>query len=272
MKQRYALSTVLLNGLSLEAAIEKIVGAGFERVELKGDAGHLDNWIAHPAEARRALEAAGITVTTVHSPAAGCNNGSLDEAARLASVEAAAASFFQAAEVGAEAVICHPNVPQPPFTEETFEPIWTRSRKSFVALAERAEAASIKMAVENLPARGQPRPGSRISHILAMIEGLGDHVGICLDAGHSNANGMSAAEEVLEAGEKLFALHIQDNDGQGQDQHLLPGRGTTDWEAFLDALERIGFEGPRTFEVARGDEMDVLLAGLSVLRQEWEAR
>ena len=268
----YGIATAPVNGVPFDEAIARIAGAGFRQVELWGDEQHLDHWIARPAGMRRALESMGIAAPSVHSPKAGWNNGAADKATRLASVEATATCFRQAAEIGAQVVICHPNQPIVPFTEEEFEANWARSRDSLAILAERARAVGVRMAVENLPARGDPRPGATIADVLKMIQGLGDHVGICLDAGHSNANGQSAAEEALVAGDKLFALHIQDNDGGGQDQHLVPGRGTTDWNAFLDALDEMAFKGVRTFEVLLGADADTLLQELAMLRREWEAR
>ena len=268
----YAISTALFGDGPLDEAIRKTVGAGFREVELGGREGHLGNWIADPVVMRRTLEFAGIVARAVHSPSAGWDNGATDTIARHASIEVAAACFLHAAGAGAEIVICHPNKPSDPFRDDEFETNLARSRESLAALAERARRAGVRMAVENLPARGQPRPGARVADVLRMIEGLGDNVGICLDAGHSNANGLSAAEEVLEAGEKLIALHIQDNDGGGEDQHLLPGLGTTDWDAFLSALDANGFAGLRTFEVLKGADADALLEEIARLRREWVAR
>ena len=127
----------------------------------------------------------------------------------------------------------------------------------------------LRVALENLPSRHTPRPGSAMVDILQLIDGLGGHVGVCLDAGHSNANGYSAAEDARLAGDRLWALHIQDNDGGGDDQHLVPGEGTTDWTAFLEALEDIGFRGPRTFEVAAADDVPSTLATLSAIARQW---
>lgn len=268
----YAISTALFRGWSVDETIPRLVEAGFHEVELSGGDPYMGNPLVDPAKTRRLFNDAGIAIRVIHSPSAGWDNGASDEAARLASIEVVAKSFLEAAEVGAEIVVCHPNKPSDPFTQENYAENLARSRDSMAVLAERAKAAGVKMAVENLPSRGVPRPGMAIVEVLKMIEGLGDHVGICLDAGHSNANGISAAKEVLDAGDRLFALHIQDNDGSGEDQHLLPGRGTTDWKAFLDALDEINFDGVRTFEVMRGDEIEVILDLLSELRQEWQAR
>ena len=73
-------------------------------------------------------------------------------------------------------------------------------------------------------------------------------------------------------GALLLALHLQDNDGLGEDQHLLPGDGTTDWGALLRALNEMRFAGLLTFEVAGGDAPCETLATLAALREEWKAR
>jgi sugar phosphate isomerase/epimerase len=167
-------------------------------------------------------------------------------------------------------VICHPNnYASDPFSADGFGASWQRTRESLAWLAEMAQRAGVRMAVENLPSRGLPRPGARVCDVLRMIEGLGAHVGVCLDAGHSNANGLSAAAEATEAGERLFALHIQDTDGLGDDQHWLPGRGTTDWPALLRALDKMRFVGARTFEVGASAGLEETIAALAALRGDW---
>lgn len=269
----YGLSTAMFHEWSVERTLAAIAEAGFSQVELMGDAGHLGDWPAAPRSMCRALEAAGLRVCTVHSPSVGWNNGDPDETARRASIAANVLSFSQAAEVGAEIVICHPNFSAKTYAQEAFDANMALSRDSLASLAERARQAGIKMAVENLPARGQPRPGSKVAHVLQLIDGLGEHVGVCLDAGHSNANGLSAAAEALEAGARLMALHVQDNDGKGEDQHWVPGQGTTDWEAFLSALARMRFAGVRTLEVGAHDRgVDLILADTARVRREWGQR
>ena len=269
----YAISTATLHGFPLPEAITRIAEAGYCEIELFGAEGHLGNWIGNPARARRALESAGITARAVHSPSVGWNTGTSDERARRASVRATTDCFHHAAEVGAEIVICHPNSGvSDSFLVEEYGANWARSRESLSILAERARACDVKMAVENMPARGQRRPGVAVAEVIAMVDGLGDHLGICLDVGHSNLSGMSAADEVTEAGERLLALHLQDNDGKGEDQHLLPGRGTVDWDAVLNALDQLDFRGPRTLEVAGGDQVEAILRELAALRREWQTR
>jgi sugar phosphate isomerase/epimerase len=212
-------------------------------------------------------------VRVAHSPDNGWNNGTSDEAARLASMEAAASSFAAAAEVGAEIIICHPNSSSQSFTAEDYDVCRARSVESLSTLAGRAAKAGLKMAVENMPARELPRPGVRVAELLDMIAPLGDGVGICLDTGHSNASGLDAPDEARRAGRKLLCVHIQDNDGKGEDQHLIPGEGTIDWDALVAVLDASSPGCARTFEIAPEKHgMAETLRLLAPLREKWEKR
>lgn len=268
----YALSTSVLEGSSLSQAIRRIGELGFRQIEVAGSPTYLDEWVADPELTRRLLADSGIIARSMHSPSTAWDNGTPDEEVRQASIEVARICFGCAAALGVEYVVVHPNKPSVAFTTDEYDANWARSRDSLAALAAYAQEAGVKLALENLPSYGTPRPGTSIVAALHMIEGLGDHVGICLDAGHSNANGLDPATEAVEAGDRLLGLHIQDNDGRGKDQHLLPGLGTADWDALLAALDEMAFGGVRAFEVAKGEDEAATLVGLAQLRQLWEAR
>ncbi|HUW55795.1 MAG TPA: sugar phosphate isomerase/epimerase, partial [Planctomycetota bacterium] len=71
----------------------------------------------------------------------------------------------------------------------------------------------------------------------------------------------------------IFCVHLQDNDGKGEDQHLIPGDGTVDWLAVIDALDRYAPASIRNFETGlEGRDVDELLATLAALRKEWTGR
>ena len=44
------------------------------------------------------------------------------------------------------------------------------------------------------------------------------------------------------------SLHIHDNHGDGQDEHLFPGDGTIDWKEVLNTLRAIGYAGDLVME------------------------
>ncbi|MFW6065854.1 MAG: sugar phosphate isomerase/epimerase family protein, partial [Planctomycetota bacterium] len=148
-----------------------------------------------------------------------------------------------------------------------------RSRRSLEVLAEDAGRLGVRMAVENMIPRPEKRPCTRVGEILGLSASLGDHVGICLDTGHNHVSGANVAEEALQVGDKLFSVHMHDNHGRfDEDEHLLPGQGTIDWGGFGKALDKMGFNAPRIFEVNLLDGPDAprrTLAELAKLVRHW---
>jgi sugar phosphate isomerase/epimerase len=95
--------------------------------------------------------------------------------------------------------------------------------------------------------------------LLAWIHRLGGkNLGICLDTGHLHYARLALhttvqthAEFIRKAGSYLKATHIQSNDGSA-DQHLAPYTGRKnpiDWDAIVDTLRRIGYEGLFNLEI-----------------------
>lgn len=264
----FSSSTSLFRDATIEAAAEGLATCGFAEIEIF-DRARTDDWLDDPTRTGRALRTHGLTVRTVHLPVIGWEVDSPDEALRQVALQACTRAMRTAAQLGTEIAICHPNGAHLAFYADNYGASWQRTRDSLAWLAEQAGQIGIKLAAENLPAHGTWRPGMFVRELLCMIDGLGDHVGICLDAGHSTANGISPAIEALQAGSRLMALHIQDNDGSGADQHLMPGDGVTDWDAFRRALDELGFQGARTFEVGPGACLNDTLKALSALRAAW---
>jgi sugar phosphate isomerase/epimerase len=269
----YGVSSCVNKGLSRAELIAAIAAAGFRHVELYVDPESPESWAHDPAAMRGQLHEAGLTPCSLHTPVQAWKNNHPDDAVRRASVEAAAACFVPAKELGVEVIVTHPTSPDSPLTDEEYPANFQRARESLTELAGRAATVGVRLAVENLPARGKPRPGAAVGEVLELIEGLGETVGVCLDAGHSNANGRDAAEEVRLGGDRVIAVHIQDNDGKGEDLHWMPGRGTTDWDSLVRALDEIGFEAPRVFEIpSRRGEVPATLDRLAELARRWSEK
>ena len=269
----YGISSSFWPGTDFAAALSLAAGAGFREMEIvfadkpPGDA------YQDPAGTRRLLDDAGVVVRSVHSHTRGWNNGAPDPADRAASVQKTVDSLHVAAELGARVVVVHSNNAGSPeiYVDEKIEENRRLSMDSLATIADAAAKAGMLMAVENLPARHLARPGTAMADVLAMIDGLGDHVGVCLDAGHAHANGEVPADVARLAGSKVLAVHIQDCDGLGEDQHLAPGEGTVDWAALWAALDQVAPDCVRTFEVSSKDrDQEALLQALAQLRAERE--
>jgi sugar phosphate isomerase/epimerase len=120
-------------------------------------------------------------------------------------------------------------------------------------LADAAGALGIKLCIENMM-DGRHRPGLRMfgsatHELLDLIERI-DHpaLGIVLDTSHANAQQLDIPAAIHEYGARLWATHISDNDGSG-DQHRTPFNGTIDWPAVMAAFKAIGYDGLFNLEI-----------------------
>ncbi len=90
--------------------------------------------------------------------------------------------------------------------------------------------------------------------------------GWCFDTGHIHCSGVPMSD-LRRVSAPPLSLHVQDNDGKG-DQHSLPGDGTVDWKEFLDILHEIGYQGELVLEAhhqsleAPDGERDAILTQL----------
>ena len=95
-------------------------------------------------------------------------------------------------------------------------------------IVDAAEQKNIKLAFENITAT---------EHLDAVFERFSSpYVGFCYDSGHENCNHPDCDCLTL-YGDRLFALHIHDNYGDG-DCHMLPFDGTIDWPAKMQKIKQ----------------------------------
>lgn len=262
----YGTSTCTVAHLPVDEALALIAQAGFHQIETCGPQGYFERWEYRPVTFMRAkLERAGLRVRTVHVPVKGWALGDPDDTVRTRAVDAASASLTHAALVGAELVVLHPNAWRGSTDRAEYAAVQQRSNEDIATLAECAARVGIKIAAENMFGQGTPRPGSTMTELRAAIEGLGEHVGLCLDTGHCLIDGLSPAAEALVASNKLFSLHLADNDGSG-DQHRVPGQGAIDWAEFRAALATLEYRGPRVFEISPSPTS----SPAALLAQQWD--
>jgi sugar phosphate isomerase/epimerase len=73
-------------------------------------------------------------------------------------------------------------------------------------------------------------------------------IGICFDTSHANALNLDLAEAIYECDSLLWATHISDNDGSG-DQHLLPYNGKVDLIKVFQALKAVNYQNLFNLEI-----------------------
>jgi len=196
------------------------------------------------------------------------NVAAADEVARARDVATVMRQIELCQRMGIEVGVIHPGGERPA-TLDAERAERARRLESFARLAEHATAHEFALAVENMcdagratrGALGQRTYGATIPELHELIDAVGaPNIGICLDTGHGNIQGLDMAEAVRQCGERLIALHIQDSDGT-RDQHLAPMRGNIDWEHGIAALREIEFDGLFNLEIPgeRGLPVDLIL-------------
>ncbi|MDD3655521.1 MAG: sugar phosphate isomerase/epimerase [Atribacterota bacterium] len=116
--------------------------------------------------------------------------------------------------------------------------------------AQKANKVGLKLIIE-------PRVGEIISNtdsMLRLIDAVDEpNLGAILDTGHQYAQKEILPLSILKFNDRLFYLHLSDNDGTRND-HFVPGKGTIDWIGVFEALKRINYKGYAGLDIARVDE------------------
>lgn len=115
----------------------------------------------------------------------------------------------------------------------------------------------IRLALETMGSILLPFGGEEdLPRLIAAVDE--PNVGYCLDSGHVHLSGESVVDWVVRCGDRLFETHFHDNRGRGKDEHLPVSFGTIDWPGVIQALDRIGFSGPVTFECGGWPGLDTI--------------
>lgn len=167
------------------------------------------------------------------------------------------------AAVGAPCMAIHNIMPYGADSLPDPERFMDMNRDFFSRLIEKAMAAGVVLALENMPMK---------KLILSTPQQVLDFVRefetpwfrICLDTGHAAVFGLSPADAVRLIGRDYLAcLHVHDNDG-ARDLHWTPYSGVIDWEDFSCALHEIGFDGVLSLETNVSGRLP------PSIRPEWE--
>lgn len=129
---------------------------------------------------------------------------------------------------------------------------WEVLIESFSKAAELAKKASLKLCVE-------PRVGEMISNTDSALRLLdhvkNDNLGIVLDTAHLHAQKEILPLSVEKLKNKIFYLHVADNDGR-VNEHLAIGKGNIDWEGVFLALKKYNFDGYVGIDVGRINNLE----------------
>jgi sugar phosphate isomerase/epimerase len=159
-------------------------------------------------------------------------------------------------DIGAEYCVIHCGYYFSKFKDVVMQNLF----KTFRPAVKLAEELDVPLVIENMNA---VHPDSEMVYLGVTIEELNQvfeavpstHLGLALDIGHAALLPGGVASWIESFPEKIFHLHLSDNDTV-LDQHLPIGDGDIDFRAAFDMLDNIGFKGTATLEV--GDEANKL--------------
>ena len=261
-------------------ALEAVASAGFQETELMAEGDEWQTPGGHdPAKLRAAVDHLGIFPHTIHAPFQNVNLASPDPELRRAGVAVVADAIRFLGELGGRTAVVHPSARpgpgEPAYVLDNLGAAMENAHRSVGELVRVAEETGVRIALENLARGGMDcRPLETTQELRALIADFPpERVGICLDVGHCLITGADPAAQARIAAERLFALHLQDGDGQ-EDRHWVPGKGMIDWREMEAALTDIGFDGAWTIEVVTAhtdDPIETIVMDCVALRKRWES-
>jgi sugar phosphate isomerase/epimerase len=273
---QFGVSTHLFHDRRLEREhLAQIAAHGFEVIELFATRSHFD--YRDEAALHRLsqwLVDTHLALNSVHAPitdlfgagdvwAATYSNAVTDKARREAAVRETEAALLVARTIPYDTLVVHLGTP----TSKKNPDDNSRSAalRSLEEICEVAAPLGVRVAVEVIPNRL-----SDTASLVALLEREIDarHAGICMDFGHAHLMG-DVADAVETAAEHLIATHVHDNKGK-EDEHLVPGLGTIDWDAVLITMQKIGYAGAYVMELANIDSPAAVLDKARRARDRFE--
>ncbi|MDO5746056.1 MAG: sugar phosphate isomerase/epimerase family protein [Actinomycetaceae bacterium] len=191
---------------------------------------------------------------------------SFDEFNRQAGVELILNRLQMANVFETDTIVLHMQLPYAEFTSQDFrEKYYHAVKSSLHELEMNKERGHVKICIENMI--GTPNDEQFKQFDFLFAEFSSDFLGFCYDIGHEHITTDPNSEPfpfLSRYGNRLFAVHFSDNLGLLHDQcwnddpemtkcdlHLLPYKGTIDYQAALAKFSSSAFSGAVTLEVSQ---------------------
>lgn len=209
-----------------------------------------DKWMDQVVEAAEAADKLGMKFVQAHSPDYNPLNPKHDrEAGMLATIRSIEACGY----LGVENLVVHPGFSAQYSYPQDREAYFAINREYYRSLIPAMEKHNVNVLIEN---SAEANTGGAYYFMTGqeMAEFLDemDHPKFYAvwDTGHANLRNTSQYKDICDLGPYLKALHIQDNFG-AKDEHFAPLMGTTDMDAVMQGLKKVGYDGYFTFEATK---------------------
>lgn len=155
--------------------------------------------------------------------------------------------------LGIKYAVMHPNTTSIPLETYDKKEQYDRVMTFFAPFVEYSNKVGVEMIIENMRSVQGASPSHRYcaspDELCDIADACG--IGVCWDTGHANITGLCQSEAIEFVGNRLKAVHLNDNVG-GEDVHYSPYMGTVDWADVMKGLKTIGYQGAINFELAGG--------------------
>lgn len=209
---------------------------------------------------------AGVSFVFSHAP---CMNAfETDEEYYHITLRAIRRSIESCALLHIPRIVVHASF-SPRFTSQEF---LTRNQRFYRQLLDTAERCGVMLLTENMTDHNLYVPLDTGREVRELVD-LVDHplFAACWDTAHANLSTKAKAEGqykgITDIGDKLKGLHIADNFGDGAHHHSWPFAGIVNFDAVMQGLLDVGYDGFFNFEASY-----TLLhhQNLPYARQPWE--
>lgn len=219
----------------------------FYRLNYDGSPFMTDDWVKNIADAAKEAEKLGFDFVQAHSPSNDYFNSDRETVIKgnIRSIEACA-------YLGIDRLVVHSGRTRKLKMPDDRKTYLTEIKGFYEALYPAMEKYNVRVLAENyLPAdNGECSLAS--GEDMAELADMCAHplLGVCWDVGHANLINPDQYGDIVKLGERLCAVHIQDNMGI-RDDHICPLMGTLDIDGVMRGLKDNGFidrGGVFTFE------------------------
>lgn len=236
-------------------AVRAFEGTGFRHLDYsfyrsnyEGSPFLTDAWVKEISDAAREAERLGFDFVQAHSP----GNDYFRED-RETVIKGNIRAIEACGYLGITRLVVHSGRSDRFTGAENMQAYVDEVRGFYEALYPAMEKYNVRVLAENyIPAGGDICSFYTGQALAELVDYCGHPLlGVCWDIGHANLTGPeNQYNDIMTLGERLKAVHIQDNYGQF-DEHICPLMGTTDIDAVMRGLRDSGFierEGVFTFE------------------------
>lgn len=249
---------ILLGGPVIDN-VKKLMSSGSQRIELMMDGAGWDDVNGTWSKLAIELPKTGASFS-VHPAAWDTNLTSQTKVLRDATLQLHKDTILFASKIGAEQVVLHPGFSySPAFDKKTAQ---RQAREATEELIEVAKPLGIRLAFENVGYNGSCL--YTYDEFAAALDGLDDTVGYLIDTGHANINGWDIAKLIDKLSDRLYALHIHDNNGIS-DQHLPIYDGNIKWQPIFDNIKKMRDDFELILEYAPSIPLERLTEGKAIL-------